>query len=319
MPNLSPSQAKIAQRIQGGATLALSPKTGRYEFTEAGESEQIDQRPILAMLRDGTLIQETMTGRCVLPEPVVQPTFAERAAKVRASLPVARVALAFAGWPHGEEIQARENFNASFYLGKLPKSEPARVAALQEKIAANIESVARSIELYNRVLTEGPLALCDYDLMIAFSENAIKACVGTLRIKEAHISADLAILAALRAELAALGGAELPTDEPASVPPSIGAFLPGQRCEIIGVPYAHNSANAGKRIIIVKVNPDFCSVWAHDDKPVKYRTNRNGRRVVDYDPRCIQTLYGIEQLRIVDPEDGTPGFTTQADNRLSFR
>jgi len=69
----------------------------------------------------------------------------------------------------------------------------------------------------------------------------------------------------------------------------------------------------------LKVNPDFCSVWAHDDKPVKYRTNRNGRRVVDYDPRCIQTLYGIEQLRIVDPEDGTPGFTTQADNRLSFR
>lgn len=203
MPALTPSQEKIARRIQGGATLALSPRSGRYEFTESGEAEQIDQRPILAMLRDGTLIQETMTGRCVLPEPVVQPTFAERAAKVRASLPVARVALAFAGWPRGEEIPARENFNASYYLGKLPKSGPKRAAAIQEKIAANLESVARSIARYNLVLTVGPQALSDYDLMIAFSENAIKACVGTLRIKEAHISADLAILAALRAELAA--------------------------------------------------------------------------------------------------------------------
>jgi hypothetical protein len=302
MPALTPSQEKIARRIQGGATLALSPRSGRYEFTENGEAEQIDQRPILAMLRDGTLIQETMTGRCVLPEPVVQPTFAERAAKVRASLPVARVALAFAGWPRGEEIPARENFNASYYLGKLPKSGPKRLATIQEKIAATLEGVARSVELYNRVLTEGPLALSDYDLMIAFSENAIKACVGTLRIKEAHISADLAIVAALRAELAALDAPQAPAAE--APPPDV--FRPGQRCEIIAVQSAHKEADIGKRIVIVKVNPDFRSVWAHDDKPVKYRTNRNGRRVTDYDPRCIQSVYGFEQLRIIGPDEAAP-------------
>jgi hypothetical protein len=40
-------------------------------------------------------------------------------------------------------------------------------------------------------------------------------------------------------------------------------------------------------------------VWAHDDKPPRFRINRNGRRVTDYDPRCIQTIYSFEQLRVL--------------------
>jgi hypothetical protein len=55
----------------------------------------------------------------------------------------------------------------------------------------------------------------------------------------------------------------------------------------------------GKRIIIVKVHPDTRQVWAHDDRPVTYKTNRAGRRVVDSDPSCIQSIYGFDQLRLI--------------------
>ncbi|PCO29955.1 klcB, partial [Escherichia coli] len=54
-----------------------------------------------------------------------------------------------------------------------------------------------------------------------------------------------------------------------------------------------------KRIIIVKVHPDTRQVWAHDDRPVTYKTNRAGRRVVDSDPSCIQSIYGFDQLRLI--------------------
>ena len=57
--------------------------------------------------------------------------------------------------------------------------------------------------------------------------------------------------------------------------------------------------SSGKRVIIVKVHPDTRQVWAHDDRPVTYKTNRAGRRVVDSDPSCIQSIYGFDQLRLI--------------------
>jgi hypothetical protein len=55
----------------------------------------------------------------------------------------------------------------------------------------------------------------------------------------------------------------------------------------------------GRVVVVVNVNPEFGSVWAHDDKLVTYRTNKHGRRVVANDPRCIQSLYSLEQLRLL--------------------
>ena len=45
------------------------------------------------------------------------------------------------------------------------------------------------------------------------------------------------------------------------------------------------------------MSPETRQVWAHDDKPLSFRINRNGRRVTDYDSRGIQTIYSFEQLR----------------------
>lgn len=83
-----------------------------------------------------------------------------------------------------------------------------------------------------------------------------------------------------------------PADDPAE-------FCPGRRCEIVSVHHPCFSENIGKHVIVTKVNADFRCVWAHDDKPVRYRINRNGRRVLAYDPRCIQTIYAMASLRLL--------------------
>lgn len=77
------------------------------------------------------------------------------------------------------------------------------------------------------------------------------------------------------------------------------APAPGQRCEIVSVHHPVFAKEIGKRVIIVKVHPDTRQVWAHDDRPVTYKTNRAGRRVVDSDPSCIQSIYGFDQLRLI--------------------
>lgn len=77
------------------------------------------------------------------------------------------------------------------------------------------------------------------------------------------------------------------------------APAPGQRCEIVSVHHPVFAKEVGKRVIIVKVHPDTRQVWAHDDRPVTYKTNRAGRRVVDSDPSCIQSIYGFDQLRLI--------------------
>jgi len=61
-----------------------------------------------------------------------------------------------------------------------------------------------------------------------------------------------------------------------------------------------------KWIIVAKVNPaEFATVWGYDDRPLKYRTNRAGRKVVASDPQCIQTLYSIADLRLAESKESS--------------
>jgi hypothetical protein len=77
-------------------------------------------------------------------------------------------------------------------------------------------------------------------------------------------------------------------------------FRVGQRCEIVSVHHPVFAKEIGKQIIITRVSQDTRQVSAHDDKPLRYRINRNGHRVIDYDPRYIQTIYGFDNLRILN-------------------
>ncbi|WP_193387859.1 hypothetical protein [Xanthomonas phaseoli] len=58
--------------------------------------------------------------------------------------------------------------------------------------------------------------------------------------------------------------------------------------------------DVGKAVIVDRF-AGLGMVWAHDDKPVTYRTNRAGRRVVAFDPCCVQSLYHADDL---EPAEG---------------
>lgn len=36
------------------------------------------------------------------------------------------------------------------------------------------------------------------------------------------------------------------------------------------------------------------------DKPIRYRINRRGTQVVDFDPTCVRTFYNIDQLKLLE-------------------
>lgn len=80
----------------------------------------------------------------------------------------------------------------------------------------------------------------------------------------------------------------------------IRRFEPGQRCEIISVHHPVFEKDIGKFVIITKLSPHSSQVWAHDDEPIKYRINRNGRRVVEYNPKSVHSIYSFDQLRPVN-------------------
>jgi hypothetical protein len=80
---------------------------------------------------------------------------------------------------------------------------------------------------------------------------------------------------------------------------AVDEFKPGARCEIIKVGHRLWEKDIGKRVIIASVNPEMKSVWAYDDAPAKYRTNRNGKQVTVFNPKSVHTIYGMDQLRII--------------------
>jgi len=78
------------------------------------------------------------------------------------------------------------------------------------------------------------------------------------------------------------------------------AAEPAEPADSIEAGKCYEVESEKKQIIVTKVNPDFGSVWAHDNKPVKYRMNQRGRKVEASNPQCVETLYSIADLRPVD-------------------
>jgi hypothetical protein len=76
-------------------------------------------------------------------------------------------------------------------------------------------------------------------------------------------------------------------------------FKPGVKCEIVNVHIPAWRDQIGKHVVVIKALDT--SIIAHDDKPVRYRINRKGNKVIEYDPRCIGTFYSRSQLRVLPP------------------
>lgn len=64
MQTPSSAQAKLIEQMNAGSRLTLDPKSGRYTLRGMdGKVCQIDQRPVLAMIKSGLLFQ-TVWGEC---------------------------------------------------------------------------------------------------------------------------------------------------------------------------------------------------------------------------------------------------------------
>lgn len=80
------------------------------------------------------------------------------------------------------------------------------------------------------------------------------------------------------------------------------AFKVGLRCRIERVHHKVFINEVGKYIILTRIHADTRQVWGHDDKPVRHRYNQRGRRVVAYDPTCIQSCYSMNNLSIISTD-----------------
>jgi hypothetical protein len=68
----------------------------------------------------------------------------------------------------------------------------------------------------------------------------------------------------------------------------------GSRCRIIETRFPKELGN----IVIISKISETC-VFAYDDKPIRYKINARGKKVVASDPRCVQSLYGYNQLQLL--------------------
>jgi len=73
----------------------------------------------------------------------------------------------------------------------------------------------------------------------------------------------------------------------------------GTRCRVVSVHHPALEQEIGKVIVVTEVCHKTQTVWGHLDEPVRYRINRLGRRVVDYDPRQITGPYGMGRLEVI--------------------
>ncbi|WP_459203492.1 hypothetical protein ACQVRV_00105 (plasmid) [Ralstonia pseudosolanacearum] len=240
----------------------------------------------------------------------------DEAAALVAAVDPADVAAVIAEYPEAEDVGIRENwFELNPHVSRrVPKAPAARAEYLAKLIEENQDELQDDIARYNELRERGLAALTPYDICISSGNDPLGALRCALDLKDAHISYQLSILVRLaleledtRAELArvakpAPASAPVPALTPARAAVDMSAFRPGVRCEVTAARFPSAFHKVGMRVVVTRVNPAFGSVWAHEDKPVTYRTyrtNRAGRRVVDHDPSCIQSIYGMDELQVL--------------------
>lgn len=76
-------------------------------------------------------------------------------------------------------------------------------------------------------------------------------------------------------------------------------FHVGQACKIVEVNHHTFSDRVGRNVIITKVMEEDRMVFAQEAKPIKYRVNRRGRTVTEFDPRCVETIYSFDELEAI--------------------
>jgi hypothetical protein len=79
--------------------------------------------------------------------------------------------------------------------------------------------------------------------------------------------------------------------------PDRALFAPGVRRQIIEVRWRFDLHRLGKVVVLTHVDRELGAAFAYSDEPVTYKTNRKGRKVIDHDPKCIQSVYLLDELK----------------------
>ena len=83
-------------------------------------------------------------------------------------------------------------------------------------------------------------------------------------------------------------------------------FYVGARCEVVKVHHPVFEKTIGTIVKIVTIY-DTGYVQAYEDKPPRYRINRRGVRVVEFDPTCIRSFYHVDHLKLLDDNEKKTG------------
>ncbi|MOA48737.1 hypothetical protein D3C78_1715230 [compost metagenome] len=54
----------------------------------------------------------------------------------------------------------------------------------------------------------------------------------------------------------------------------------------------------GKKVVVHQIVGN--ALWCYENRPVKYRINRNGDKVIEFDPACVMSPYSPNNLEITN-------------------
>jgi hypothetical protein len=133
----------------------------------------------------------------------------KEALQIRQQADQAAIGRLLAEAPCGRDIGPREPGSVTTpqsLLEKLPRDLSKRRAQLERELISYRHALRRDIRRYEQIRLGGLASLSAYDLVIAFSGDALAACRCSLELKDAHISYNRSMIEALEAALAVLEG-----------------------------------------------------------------------------------------------------------------
>lgn len=144
-----------------------------------------------------------------------------RAAELVAASDPAEVAAVIAGFPKGEDVGIRENWQdiKPHFGARVPKAPAARLVYLVKLVEQHKKAHLSAISNYDRYRALGLAALSPYDVCISSGDNPVAALRCALRLTNAHISYYLTLLVQVSAELKTLR-----VEMVAAEPPQFGLF-----------------------------------------------------------------------------------------------
>jgi len=179
-------------------------------FDPSRDIKDIDAADILIGFEDLDLrdAEAELDALAASPGKGAQPSMEEQGRRIREQTDAEAVNGVIRSFPTGGELLARpspsEDKVRSLTAERLPASAAARLGAINGRLGQARTELATEVARYEELRTKGIHALSNYDIVVAFSGDAVAALRGSLNFKSGHIRTAQARLEALVDEANAL-------------------------------------------------------------------------------------------------------------------